>query len=97
MIPPRLVATRKRPKEFAGFQRYTHADGKATRGQTPVQKRLSEGSKRAATLLSRVRMARRYLAWLSVNYKVTFQNCVEHLTRVFASKGARTLQSRGPS
>ena len=46
----------------------------------PSSESLVGAGKRAATFRSRVRMARRYLAWLSVNYKVTFQNCVEHLT-----------------
>ena len=39
-------------------------------------------------------MARRYLAWLSVNFKVTFPNRVEHFNRVSESKSERTLQSR---
>ena len=46
----------------------------------PSSESLVGAGKRAATLRSRVRMARRYLAWLSVNYKVTFPNCVEHST-----------------
>ena len=38
----------------------------------PSSESLVGAGKRAATLRSRVRMVRRYLAWLSVNYKVKF-------------------------
>ena len=48
--------------------------------EKPSSESLVGAGKRAATLRSRVRMVRRYLAWLSVNFKVTFPNRVEHLT-----------------
>ena len=46
----------------------------------PSSESLVGAGKRAATLRSRVRMARRYLAWLSVNFKETFPARVGHLT-----------------
>ena len=61
----------------------------------PSSESLVGAGKRAATLRSRVRMARRYLAWLSVNYKVTFPNCVEHLTEFLKVRVSEPC-NRGP-
>ena len=48
--------------------------------EKPGTESLVGAGKRAATLRSRVRMARKYLAWLSMTYRVSFPTCVEHLT-----------------
>ena len=48
--------------------------------EKPSSESLVGAGKRAATLRSRVRMARRYLAWFSDNFEVTFPNRVEHFT-----------------
>ena len=62
---------------------------------TPSSESLVGAGKRAATLRSRVRMARRCLAWLSVKYKVTFPNRVEHLTEFLKVRVSEPC-NRGP-
>ena len=75
-------------KEFDGFQSCARSFAahprlwESSSWKNRVQNRSLERVKRAATLRARVRMATRYLAWLSVNFKVTFPNRVEHFNRV---------------
>ena len=66
--------------ELCTLLRGTHTPMGKLLVEKPGSESLVGAGKRAATLRSRVRMARRYLAWLSVNLKVTFPNRVEHWT-----------------
>ena len=84
------TTTARRDAEEAERLRWVNELCTLLRGtSTPMGKLLAEKSdavslvgagKRAATLRSRVRMARRFLLWLAVNYKVTFPTSVEQLT-----------------
>ena len=84
MKPPRLVAEETERVRWVSELCTQLRGTPLSMGKLLVDKPSSESlvgaGKRAATLRSRVRMARRYLASLSVNYKVTFPNCVQHST-----------------
>ena len=78
---------RKSPLGFRAVHapsRHTHAVGKAPRRKTQFRIARWSGS---------TSMARRYLAWLSVNFQGDFPKPCRTFNRVLKSKSERTLQS----
>ena len=51
--------------------------------EEPQTAQLLGAGRRVTTLRSRVRLARRYLAWLSINFEVPFPTKLEHMTDYF--------------
>ena len=69
--------------------------GKTPHGKNQVAEYLVGVGKRATTFRSRVRMARRFLIWLSVNFKATFPTRVEPLTDYLQSQSECEPCNRG--